>query len=60
MQLSPPNVLPELLPHPPQQHSSKIIHSQELLNVPASHPHPQFVAVKSLMEKPPNILYYST
>ncbi len=51
MQLSPPKPFPELPPHPPQQHSSRMIHSQELLNPPVSHPHPQFVAVKSLMEK---------
>ena len=32
----------------------------ELHPHPLSVEHPQFVAVKSLMEKPPNILYYST
>ena len=46
----PPNVFP---PHPPQQQSSRMIHRQEDMPLPFSHPHPQFVAVKSLMLNPP-------
>ena len=55
-QLSLPHPHPSpilLLPHPPQKISSKMIHRQELLPLlkrpPFSHPHPQFVALKSLI-----------
>ena len=47
----PPNVFP---PHPPQQQRRRMIHRQEDIPFPFSHPHPQFVAVKSLMLNPPN------
>lgn len=60
MQLSLPHPHPHpspilpLPPHPPQKMSSKMIHRQELLPLllkrpPFSHPHPQFVALKSLI-----------
>ena len=52
----PLNVLP---PHPPQQQSRRIIHRQEDIPFPLSHPHPQFVAVKSLMLNPPFRFIYS-
>ncbi len=51
-----------LPPHPPLQNNNKrIIHIQELLPfLPLlSHPHPQFVAVKSLIIIPPYIDYTS-
>jgi hypothetical protein len=44
---------------PPQNNSRRIIHRQELLPPPLSHPHPQFVAVKSLIIMPPYIDYTS-
>ena len=52
----PPNVLP---PHPPQQQSRRMIHRQEDIPFPLSHPHPQFVAVKSLMLNPPIRLLFT-
>ena len=48
---------PPLCPHPPQQHRSRMIQIM-LLPHPdagASHPHPQFVAAKSLMLIPPEL-----
>lgn len=46
--LFPPNPLP-------QQHKSRMIHKHELFppSLPSPHPHPQFVALKSLIVKPP-------
>ena len=65
-QLSLPHPLPlnVLPPHPPQQASRRMIHRQEDIPFPLSHPHPQFVAVKSLMLNPPvrllfTVLYYA-
>lgn len=60
-QLSLPHPLPlnVLPPHPPQQQSRRIIHRQEDIPFPLSHPHPQFVAVKSLMLNPPFRFIYS-
>ena len=47
-------------PHPPQQQRRRMIHRQEDMPFPFSHPHPQFVAVKSLMLNPPNRFIYSS
>lgn len=52
----PLNVLP---PHPPQQQSRRMIHRQEDIPFPLSHPHPQFVAVNSLMLNPPIRLFFT-
>ncbi len=51
---------PPLCPHPPQQHRSRMIQIMLLPHPPhpdagASHPHPQFVAAKSLMLIPPEL-----
>lgn len=59
---SPQPMLKKLLPHPPkppQNNNKRIIQRQELLLKPPllSHPHPQLVAVKSLIVVPPNIDY---
>lgn len=60
-QLSLPHPLPpNPFPHPPQQQRRRIIHRQEDIPFPFSHPHPQFVAVKSLMLNPPNRFIYSS
>ena len=53
-----------LLPNPPQQQSRRMIHRHEDIPLPLSHPHPQFVAVKSLILNPPvgllfTVLYYA-
>lgn len=57
IQLSQPDPLllrpKPLPPHPPQQQSRMMSHRQEDIPFPLSHPHPQFVAVKSLMLNPP-------
>ena len=65
-QLSFPHPLPlnPFPPHPPQQQSRRMIHRHEDIPLPLSHPHPQFVAVKSLMLNPPvgllfTVLYYA-
>ena len=65
-QLSLPHPFPlkVLPPHPPQQQRRRMIHRQEDIPFPFSHPHPQFVAVKSLMLNPPvellfTVLYYA-
>ena len=56
--LSPPQPLlhPNPLPQPPQQMRRRMIHKQEFIPLPhpLSHPHPQFVAVNSLMLNPPD------
>ena len=57
----PPNPFP---PQPPQQQSRRMIHRHEDIPLPLSHPHPQFVAVKSLILNPPvgllfTVLYYA-
>ena len=58
--LSDPHPHPSPLrpPRPPQQQRRIMIQRQELLHppqllIPDSHPHPQFVALKSLIDKPP-------
>jgi hypothetical protein len=55
----PPKPLLPFPPQPPQQQSRRIIHRQELPPNPEedSHPHPQFVALKSLMLLPPFLLF---
>ena len=63
--LSPHPLLPQLEPpHPPQQKNSRIMIHQQLFPpktlLPSLHPHPQFVAVKSLMRNPPRkIIIYN-
>ena len=60
-QLSLPHPFPpNPFPHPPQQQRRRMIHRQEDMPFPFSHPHPQFVAVKSLMLNPPNRFIYSS
>ena len=60
----PPLPLNPFPPHPPQQQSRRMIHRHEDIPLPLSHPHPQFVAVKSLILNPPvgllfTVLYYA-
>lgn len=63
IQLSPhPHPLSCPFPKPPQQNNKRMIHRQELLFPHLSsppHPHPQLVAVKSLMLNPPFEIVYT-